>query len=169
MRQDPKGNRRYAWRKPISDQPVGTGFATDPGHSGQAGGVFEEGEMKHPFQPIEQDENGVYRFKKNRIVEFLLDAGQFDLNHLATMNFSNEDRTQFAQLIGYSVSGFGELDSYVSNDDYMVADGIANGEGDPRDIEIAILRKEIKELRESFVDPVSRMFGYHPDDLRERL
>ena len=36
------------------------------------------------------------------------------------MNFSNEDHAEFAELIGYSVSGYGDL-SYVS-DERLVAD-----------------------------------------------
>ena len=68
---------------------------------------------KHPMQPIALDEFGVARFKKNAIVEYLLEAGPFDMNNLALMPFSNDDREQFAQLIGYSVCGFGEL-SYAS-------------------------------------------------------
>lgn len=31
------------------------------------------------------------------------------MNLLAAMEFTDEDRQQFAQLIGYSVSGYGEL------------------------------------------------------------
>jgi len=42
---------------------------------------------KHPIQPLEKDQH----------------------------DFSQEDREQFAQLIGYSLSGFGEL-SYVSDE-----------------------------------------------------
>jgi hypothetical protein len=67
----------------------------------------------HPLQPIALDEHGTARFKKNAIVDYLLEAGPFDLNQLALMPFSTEDREQLAQLIGYSVSGFNEL-SYVS-------------------------------------------------------
>lgn len=79
---------------------------------------------KHPQQPVEKDDQGVIRFKKNHIVDFLLRSGRFDLNLLALMPFSNEDRTQFAQLIGYSVSGFGEL-SYVPSEDVDRADEAA--------------------------------------------
>ncbi len=61
--------------------------------------------------------NGVTRFKQNAIVKFLLEAGPYDMNQLAKMPFTNEDREQFAQLIGYSLSGFSEL-SYVSDDTY---------------------------------------------------
>jgi hypothetical protein len=65
--------------------------------------------QKHPIQPIEWDKSGVVRFKRNDIVRFLLDAGPFDMNQLACMNFTKDDRWQFAQLIGYSVSGIGDL------------------------------------------------------------
>ena len=72
---------------------------------------------EHPTQPLYYDENGTLRFKENRIVRFLLDAGPFDLNQLAIMDFSRDDREQFAQLIGYSLGGFGEL-SYVRSKTY---------------------------------------------------
>lgn len=67
---------------------------------------------RHPMQPI-VNVGGVARFKSNKIVEYLLDNGHADMNLLAVLNFSDEDRAQFAQLIGYSVSGFCEL-PYVS-------------------------------------------------------
>lgn len=73
--------------------------------------------MRHPIQPLSKDKNGTLRFKKNAIVRYLLDAGPFDMNQLALMSFNNEDREQFAQLIGYSLSGFGEL-HYVSDEVY---------------------------------------------------
>jgi len=77
--------------------------------------------MKHPVQPLEEDEQGILRFKENKIVRFLLDAGPFDLNRLALIRFDDEDREQFAQLIGYSLAGFGEL-SYVSDETYERAE-----------------------------------------------
>ncbi len=77
--------------------------------------------MKHPIQPLDLDEHGTLRFKSNAIVRHLLDHGGIDMNALAVMKFSQEDREQFAQLIGYSLSGFGEL-SYVSDETYSAAD-----------------------------------------------
>lgn len=74
-------------------------------------------EVKHPIQPLAEDEHGVLRFKSNAIVRFLLDEGPFDLNVLALIEFSQEDREQFAQLIGYSLGGFGDL-SYASDETY---------------------------------------------------
>src|SRR5580765_8666453 len=68
--------------------------------------------MRHPMQPIILDKDGTPRFHANAIVSFLMDAGPFTLNHLASMPWEADDRAQFAMLLGYSVSGFGEL-SYV--------------------------------------------------------
>ena len=74
----------------------------------------------HAMQPVELDADGVSRFKGNAIVRFLLDAGPYDMNKLAMMPWPQEDREQFAQLIGYSVSGFGEL-PYVRDETYEKA------------------------------------------------
>ena len=72
---------------------------------------------RHPIQPLQKDKHGVLRFKENKIVRYLLDCGFTDLNRIAMMNFSNEDRQQFAQLIGYSLNGYSEL-SYVTDAAY---------------------------------------------------
>ena len=87
----------------------------------------------HPVQDIYIDQHGTLRFKTNKIVEFLLDNGGYDMNKLAMIDFSDEDRIQFAQLIGYSVSGFGTL-SYVSDEAWSitsdVVDEFYNNQGD---------------------------------------
>ena len=82
-------------------------------------------DKRHPIQPLYLTDDKIMRFKPNKIVEFLLNAGPFDLNQLAVMNFADEDREQFAQLINYSLSGFSEL-SYVSDETYDAADELAN-------------------------------------------
>jgi len=76
---------------------------------------------KHPTQPLVR-KDGVLRFKENAIVRYLLDAGKINMNDLAVMPFDREDRRQFAQLIGYSLSGYGDLSSYVSGKDYQRAE-----------------------------------------------
>lgn len=76
---------------------------------------------KHRMQKIHIDKNGVARFRENAIVRHLLDAGPSDMNTIGAMQFSRSDREQFAQLIGYSVSGFGEL-SYASEKSVAKAD-----------------------------------------------
>lgn len=69
---------------------------------------------QHPIQPLSKDAHGVLRFKRNAIVCYLLDHGGIDLNQIGAMEFTKEDRQQFAQLIGYSLSGYGEL-NYVTD------------------------------------------------------
>ncbi len=80
--------------------------------------------MARPMQPLHKDDGGVIRFEANKIVRVLLDTGKLDLNDLARMDFSQEDQEQFAQLIGYSLSGFGEL-SYVRDETYEAAEAEA--------------------------------------------
>ncbi len=67
-----------------------------------------------PMQPIVHDHQGVVRFQKNLVVDrLLMEASErgFNLNHLtcACYDAPKSDWEQFAQLIGYSVSGFGDL------------------------------------------------------------
>ena len=82
---------------------------------------------KHPMQPVVRGEDGVIRFKQNNIVRYLLDQGPADLNRLSELHylFDKADFEQFAQLIGYSVSGAGEL-MYMSEDLMQDADAEAD-------------------------------------------
>ena len=77
--------------------------------------------MRHPMQKVYRDREGTLRFRENGIVSTLLDSGPFTMNSLATIKFSRADREQFAQLIGYSVSGIGELE-YVKRKTLKKAD-----------------------------------------------
>lgn len=80
----------------------------------------EEADSKrHPVQPTVVDEHGTLRFLANGLVQYLLDKGGVDMNQLSLLQHKvpRRDYVQFAQLIGYSVSGFGEL-SYVNNEDW---------------------------------------------------
>lgn len=68
---------------------------------------------EHPMQPVILDKNKVARFKENTVVRKFLDeasAGRkFDLNDLVIAQMPIEDLLQFYQLIGYSVSGYGDI------------------------------------------------------------
>lgn len=75
---------------------------------------------RHPIQPLVRID-GVIRFKKNAIVEYLLETSKKTMDDLAVIEFTQEDREQFAQLIGYSLSGFADL-SYVSDKTYQEAE-----------------------------------------------
>lgn len=78
--------------------------------------------MNHPIQPLEKDDYGVLRFKENKIVTYLLSKGVYvniDMNLISAMDFSNEDKQQFAQLIGVSLKGYKELRSFVDEEAYQ--------------------------------------------------
>jgi hypothetical protein len=119
---------------------------------------------KHPIQPLVKDEKGVPRFKKNKIVEYLLDQGPFDMNHLAVQQFSQEDHEQFAQLIGYSLGGFGEL-SYVSDDVYNAAEKMYEDEVTEQEARLENLENVIDVVRQSMRPCVSKLYRIHEDDL----
>ena len=76
------------------------------------------------MQPLIRDEHGVIRFKANRIIARLFDVDVLDLNRIMTWDVPDEDRMQLAQLLGYSVGGYGEL-SYVTDESYEAAEKAA--------------------------------------------
>jgi hypothetical protein len=70
-------------------------------------------DIRQPMQPLILDDVGIICFKPNLVVRYLLDAGGVDLNTLAAIRYlyPQADWEQFYQLIGYSVSGYGDLSS----------------------------------------------------------
>ncbi|MEG5661374.1 DUF3850 domain-containing protein [Enterobacter bugandensis] len=75
---------------------------------------------KLPMQPLVIDAHGTLRFKESPIVRALLDYATehgYGLNEIAREEFDAEDQMQLAQLIGYSLSGYGTL-SYVTDESY---------------------------------------------------
>ena len=127
----------------------------------------EPDKLKHPIQPLYKDKNGTIRFKENAIVRFLLDTGGSDMNKLACMKFSDDDRTQFAQLTGYSLSGFGELSNYVSDESYGTAASMAETGQTEEQARIEYLEGELKAAKDALRKPMARLFGVHPDDLKK--
>lgn len=85
---------------------------------------------KHPMQPLIRDDSKsrAVRFKPNKIVRYLLDNGGVDMNALFSLPFAQEDRVQFAQLIGYSLCGFHEL-NFVPDSAAMAASRAARRAG----------------------------------------
>lgn len=70
---------------------------------------------RHPRQPVVIADDGVAQFKKNRIVVWMLAALQSQGDDLLTIAYAfpdkeyDDDYQQLMQLIGYSVSGYGDL------------------------------------------------------------
>lgn len=78
---------------------------------------------RFPDQPMHVDADGVVRFIKNRAVCELYErslAAGYGLHELAKDaargNYTKDELSQLAQLLGYSVSGFGDL-SYADPED----------------------------------------------------
>lgn len=68
---------------------------------------------RQPMQPVVIAGDGVIRFKENKIISDMLELCQkhgFGLNEIAMRDYEKDDRSQLMQLIGYSVSGYGNLD-----------------------------------------------------------
>ena len=122
-------------------------------------------ESRHPIQPLYKDKQGTVRFKANAIVQHLLDHGGIDMNKLAVMDFSVNDREQFAQLIGYSLAGFGEL-GYVTDETYMAADSMRiNKKISDLQARIMALESQLNQAREGVAAAATALFRIHPDDL----
>jgi hypothetical protein len=124
--------------------------------------------IRNPIQPLILDKNGVLRFKQNKIVDALLSFAQekgFGLNEIACGNFSDDDRMQLAQLIGYSLSGYGDL-SYVSNDSYDAAEKMAEGVSEDR-ARADALQETLDAFRLGAREAIATIYGTHPDNLME--
>jgi len=128
-----------------TDSPVGLG------------GQVEQRVM--PLQPIAKG-----RFVPNRIVQMLLDVAPIGMNELACMDFTDQERMQFAQLIGYSLVGFGEL-SYVDEETYAAAEKIVDLGWHEDEVRNAELRSQLSLVRAAVRDAAVLLFKIHPDDL----
>lgn len=120
---------------------------------------------RHPTQPLEKSESGVVRFKRNAIVCYLLDAGPFDMNKLAMMDFSQEDREQFAQLIGYSHSGSADL-GYMSDETWSAALQMYGSGKSELQARLDDAEEQLAALRSALRKPMATLFHVHPDDLK---
>lgn len=120
--------------------------------------------MTHPIQPLIEDSQGVVRFKANAIVQHLLDNGGIDLNQIAALDFSREDREQFAQLIGYSWSGACDL-GYMSDEVLDAAEAMRKSGTSEAEARADVLRDKITRAKNAMREGVAELFGVHPDDL----
>jgi len=121
---------------------------------------------KQPIQPLYLDKHGTLRFKENKIVRYLLDNGEITLNGLARVDFPREDEEQFAQLIGYSLSGFGDI-SYVTDETYETAERMYEEGESQLEAENKVLKEKLDKIKSGLREPIAELYGFHPDDLDE--
>lgn len=94
---------------------------------------------EEPMQPVGIDPFGVHRFVENRIVADLLKSSEsMSMNSIAEAAqdgyYLDAERRQFAQLIGYSVNGYGTL-SYVDDASYERASQLSDQlQDDPKEL-----------------------------------
>lgn len=117
---------------------------------------------KHPIQPLIVDDNGVIRFKANAIVRYLLDNGGIDLNQITVLDFSREDREQFAQLIGYSLNGAEELD-YVSREVIETAEAMRESGKNELESRAAYRQAKLDEVRRAMRPAIAELFDVGED------
>lgn len=88
-------------------------------------------EVTMPNQPLYKDCHDRIRFVGNPLVEYLLNYGGIDMNRLSIWCQENdidpEFQSQFAQLIGYSLDGWGGL-SYVTDGKWGSVEGVTDNE-----------------------------------------
>lgn len=121
----------------------------------------QEAAGRHPIQPIEADDKGVWRFRSNPLVKHLLDHGGMDLNRLfAECACSKADRDQFNMLIGYSVDGLPWQDYETAGAVDLMMDGQSEAEA-----RIDVLTIQLRKIREGLREPVAALFHKHPSDL----
>jgi hypothetical protein len=123
---------------------------------------------KLPMQPVYNDEHGHIRFQENKVVRRLLEESQkrgFGLNELACCGFSSEDQEQFAQLIGYSLSGASDL-SYFSSETIEAAHVSFTDRKSEHEARADYLREQLDAFKAAIRPAVAELFGIHPDDLQ---
>jgi hypothetical protein len=119
-----------------------------------------------PIQPIITDEDGTPRFRQNKVVRYLLDHGGLSMDALYdALPGCEEDWEQFAQLIGYTVSGFGDLD-YARPETYEAASLMAREGLSERDARLQRLEAVLDGVRRDMKSLVPRLFRIHPDELK---
>ena len=111
-----------------------------------------------PLQPIREG-----RFIANKVVAWLLENGSKDMNDIASQVFPVEHRRQFAQLIGYSVSGYGSL-SYCNDESYDTTVLVAETGKEELEARNEVLREKLKTIKEGLKVVASAAFEKHPAD-----
>ncbi len=119
----------------------------------------------HPIQPLVIDSHGTLRFHENGIIRKLLDSGVINLNDVAMLDgITQDDRNQFAQLIGYSLDGYGSL-SYADDLTYTTAYHMHHSKKTEQQARLDNLEALVTSLRHALRGPMAELFGMHEGDI----
>jgi len=127
--------------------------------------MTEEKLPQNPIQPLVTDKHGVLRFKANKIVKMLLDRGSLNMNDIAEFaGVSRDDRIQFAQLIGYSLCGFGDL-SYADEVTYATASRMHENGISETEARNNHLEETLHSVQEKLREGVAELYEICSEDL----
>lgn len=118
----------------------------------------------HPIQPVALDSNGVIRFKANAIIRKLVDDKLIDLNEISCWDIPKDDRSQFAQLMGYSLSGYGSL-SFSDDLTYTAAYHMHHDNKTELEAKVEYLENLVATLKDALRGPMAELFGMHEEDI----
>jgi hypothetical protein len=119
----------------------------------------------HPIQPLVIDSHGTLRFQENGIIRKLIDSGVIKLNDVAMLDgITQDDRNQFAQLIGYSLDGYGSL-SYADDLTYTTAYHMHHSKKSEVEAKLEYLEGLVSNLRLALRAPIAELFGMHESDI----
>jgi len=121
--------------------------------------------MKHPIQNTYTDEHGTFRFVPNKVIllmQNMLEEKGLNLNelHKRGCDLPQEDWDQFNQLIGHSVSG-APINEDIREAAYVSHQNQISIKNAQRKNAVDML----KMLKDALRQPMSDLFGVHPDDL----
>lgn len=128
-------------------------------------------QKRHPIQPLEVDEHGTLRYKKNQIVRDLLDVASkhgLDMNTVAvrhqTGQYTADDRIQLTQLIGYSHSGAGGL-SYFPEHISAAAEIMHEKGVSEEQARLENLTEVVVQMQQLMREPMSLLYNVAPEDI----
>jgi len=126
--------------------------------------------MRNPMQPMTTNQDGYHYFKANEIVKYILIASQVNIDEiLCDPKFTDDDKRQFMQLVGFSLNRYGDM-SCVDTEAYEIASVMAD---DPEITEeaarIGYLENLLDTLRDKLEAPVAELYGVSRYDFKRFL
>lgn len=123
-------------------------------------------DLHHPFQPLGRDAEGLLRFKKNTMVEFMFSKGciSLSMDEFGKLLFPLEDREQFVQLLGCSLTNFSNL-PYVRAETYSAVVQKTAISCSDAEAKVSVLQHTLDCIRDGLRIAVPHAFKIDSEDL----